>query len=174
MLAYLFIVFAVLVHARFLPMEFHFTPVAAALLFFGSRMPRKQMLTPILLLAASDIYLTKVHYGYPLTADHFVTWAWYAGIILLGGLLAHTYSALKIGAASLAASLSFFFISNGMVWLVWRDMYPRTFNGLTMAYVAGLPFFRNTVVSDLLFSAAFFGVGYLLHRRHGESASLAA
>lgn len=174
MLAYLFIVLAVLVHARFLPFEFHFTPVAAALLFFGARMPRKQMWLPVLLLAASDVYLTRVHYGYPLTADHLVTWAWYAAIILLGGWLANSYSAVKIGAASLAASISFFLISNGMVWLVWHDMYPRTFNGLMMSYVAGLPFFRNTVVSDLFFSAVFFGTGYLLQRRHeAESASLA-
>jgi hypothetical protein len=173
MLAYLFVLLAVVVHARFIPMAFHFTPVAAALLYFGARMPRKQMVTPLLLLVASDIYLTKVHYGYPLTADHLVTWAWYAGIILLGGLLANTWSALRIGAASLAASVSFFVISNAMVWMVWRDMYPATFHGLTLAYVAGLPFFRNTVVSDLLFTGVFFGLGYLLQRRHVEATSLA-
>lgn len=173
MLAYLFVLLAVLIHARFIPLEFHFTPVAGALLFFGARMPRKHMLTPILLLVASDVYLTKVHYGYPLTADHFVTWAWYAAILLLGGTLANTWSALRIGAASLIASVSFFLVSNAMVWLVWRDMYPKTFNGLMLAYVAGLPFFRNTVVSDLFFTAVFFGLGYLMQRRHAESAELA-
>ena len=173
MLAYLFLVFAVLVHARFIPMEWHFTPVAAALLFFGARMPRRKMWLPVALLVTSDIYLTRSVYGYPLTADHLVTWAWYAGILLLGGLLANTYSALKIGAASLTASVSFFLLSNAMVWLVWNDMYPKTFNGLMMAYVAGLPFFRNTVISDLFFCGVFFGAAYLVHRRQAESASLA-
>ncbi len=173
MLAYLFILLAVAIHARFIPMEFHFTPVAAALLFFGARMPRKQMVTPILLLVASDIYLTKMHYGYPLTADHFVTWAWYVGIVLLGGMLANTWSALRIGTASLVASVSFFLISNAMVWMVWRDMYPASFHGLTMAYVAGLPFFRNTVISDLLFTGVFFGIGYLASRQRATSAEIA-
>lgn len=173
MLAYVFVFLAVFVHARFIPMEFHFTPVAAALLYFGARMPRKQMWIPVVLFAASDVYLTKVHYGYPLTGDHLVTWAWYAGIVLLGSLLANTWSALRIGGASLAASVSFFLVSNAMVWVIWRDMYPASFNGLMMAYVAGLPFFRNTVVSDLLFTGVFFGAGYLLQRRHAEAASLA-
>jgi hypothetical protein len=57
------------------------------------------------------------------------------------------------------------------VWAVWRDMYPATWHGLMTAYVAGLPFFRNTVASDLLFSGAFFGIGYLVSHRNQESTS---
>ncbi len=173
MLAYLFVLLAVAIHARFIPMAFHFTPVAAALLYFGARMPRKQMWVPVALLIASDVYLTRVHYAYPLTADHLVTWAWYAAILLLGGLLANTWSAVRIGGASLIASFSFFLVSNTMVWVVWRDMYPATFNGLTMALVAGIPFFRNTLVSDLCFSAVFFGVGYLASRQRATRAQIA-
>lgn len=172
-LAYLFIAFAVAVHLRFLPMPFHFTPVAAALLFFGARVPRKQMVTPLLLLMAADVYLTRVTYGYPLTADHFVTWAWYAAMLLLGGMLASNSSVLRVAGASVVASVSFFVVSNFAVWAVWRDMYPATFNGLMLCYVAGLPFFRNTAVSDLFFSAAFFGLGYLLsHRQEQHGVSL--
>lgn len=172
-LVYLFVVFAVAVHARFIDMPFHFTPVAAALLFFGARMPRRQMWTPLLMLVAADIYLTRSVYGYPLTADHVVTWAWYLGMLLFGGWLAQKTSALRVAGASLVASVSFFLISNFAVWAVWRDMYPRTLNGLAMSYVAGLPFFRNTVASDLLFSAAFFGIAYLVSQRQSESAAIA-
>jgi hypothetical protein len=50
--------------------------------------------------------------------------------------------------------------------MVWRDTYPKTLNGLMACYVAGLPFFRNGVASDLLFTAAFFGIGYLAAQRH--------
>lgn len=172
-LAYLFVVFAVLVHLRAVPMPFHFTPVAAALLFFGARMPRSRMATPLAMLIAADIYLTKVVYGYPLTWDHAVTWAWYASMLLFGGLLARNSSPLRVAGASLVASVSFFVVSNFAVWAVWRDMYPATWNGLMASYVAGLPFFRNTVASDLFFSAAFFGIGYLLSHRRQESTSIA-
>ena len=172
-LAYLFVVFAVLVHLRAVPMPFHFTPVAAALLFFGARMPRHRMATPLAMLIAADIYLTKFTYGYPLTWDHAVTWAWYAGILLLGGTLARNASPLRVAGASLTASVSFFIVSNFAVWAAWRDMYPATWHGLMASYIAGLPFFRNTVVSDLFFSAAFFGLAYLLSHRHQEHTSIA-
>jgi len=172
MLAYLFLAIAVAVHLRFLALPFSFTPVAAALLYFGARMPRRQMWIPVALLAASDVYLTRVTYGYPLTADHLVTWAWYAAMVLLGGVLIKGFSAIRIGAASLTASVSFFLISNFAVWMVWRDMYPKTFNGLMTCYVAGLPFFRSAVASDLLFTAAFFGIGYLASRERATSASI--
>jgi hypothetical protein len=171
MLAYLFLVFAVAVHLRFLPMPFSFAPVAAALLYFGARMPRKQMWIPVVALAASGVYLSRSTYGYPVTADLLVTWAWYAAIVLLGGLLAKNASVLRIGAASLTASVSFFLLSNFAVWAVW-NMYPKTASGLAMCYVAGLPFFRNTVVSDLFFSAAFFGIGYLVSHRQEEGVAV--
>ncbi|HEY4932931.1 MAG TPA: DUF6580 family putative transport protein [Terriglobales bacterium] len=164
MLAYLFLVFALAVHLRFLPLPYSFAPAAAALLYFGARMPRKQMWIPVAALAASGVYLSRSTYGYPVTADLLVTWAWYAGIVLLGGLLAKNASALRVGAASLTASVSFFLLSNFAVWAVW-NMYPKTASGLAMCYVAGLPFFRNAVASDLFFSAAFFGIGYLVSHR---------
>ena len=172
-LAYLFVAFAVLVHARAVPMPFHFTPVAAALLFFGARVPRNKMIVPLALLIGSDIYLNKFVYAYPLGWDQMVTWAWYAAIILFGGLLARNTSVLRVVGASLAASVSFFLVSNFAVWTVSREMYPATWNGLVTCMVAGVPFFRNTVVSDLLFSAAFFGIGYLVSQRMQERTSLA-
>jgi hypothetical protein len=93
--------------------------------------------------------------------------------VLLGSVLIKGFSVVRIGVASLTASASFFLISNFAVWLVWRDMYPKTFNGLMACYVAGLPFFRSAVVSDLLFTAAFFGIGYLASRERATSSSIA-
>jgi hypothetical protein len=171
MLAYLFVLMAVAVHIRFIALPFSFTPVVAALLYFGARMPRKQMWIPVAALAASDVYLTRVTYGYPLTADHLVTWAWYAAIILLGGVMIKGFSPLRIGSSALIASVSFFFISNFAVWLVWRDMYPKTVNGLMACYVAGLPFFRTAIVSDLFFAAVYFGIGYLVSPRTASQQS---
>ena len=102
MLAYLFLVFAVAVHARFLPLPFSFAPVTAALLYFGARRPRQEMWVPVAALAAAGMYLSRSVYGYAFSADLLVTWAWYAGMVLLGGLLAKNASALRVGAASLA------------------------------------------------------------------------
>lgn len=172
MLAYLFLAFAVAVHARFLPLPFSFAPVTAALLYFGARRPRHEMWVPVAALAAAGMYLSRSYYGYAISADLLVTWAWYAGMVLLGGMLAKHASALRVGAATLAGSVSFFLLSNFAVWSVW-SMYPKTASGLATCYVAGLPFFRNALVSDMFFAAAFFGIGYLVSQRQHEGVIVA-
>ena len=155
MLAYLFVLFAVAV--RFLPHPLAFTPVAGSLLFYGARGPRRQMWVPLVLLAASDVILTKVFYAYPFSWDHFVTWVWYAAILWLGTNLRENTSLLRVGASALAGSVSFFVVSNLAVWASW-NMYPKTLSGLMTCYTAALPFFRRGLEGDILFTAAMFGL----------------
>src|SRR5215470_4855272 len=110
MLAYLFVVLAVAV--RFMPHPFMFTPVAGSLLFFGARGSRRQFWVPLVLLAASDVVLTKLVYTYPFTWDHFITWVWYAGVLWLGTKLRDHARPLPIVGSALAASVSFYIVSN--------------------------------------------------------------
>jgi hypothetical protein len=173
MLPYLFVVVAVAF--RFIPHPWTFTPVAASLLFFGARGSRRQMWIPWLLLVASDVVLTKIVYAYVLTWDQFVTWAWYAAIVLLGTTLKGKLRPLRVIAAALTSSISFFLVSNFAVWAAWTDMYPRTWHGLMMSYTAGLPFFRNAVEGDLVFTLGMFAVPVVLHalaeaRHHAAAA----
>ncbi|MFB3915334.1 MAG: DUF6580 family putative transport protein [Terriglobales bacterium] len=168
MLAFLFVIVAVAF--RFLMAPLAFAPVAASLLFFGARAPRKHAWIPLALLVGADVVLTKITYSYPFTADHFVTWAWYAAVLLLGGVLRNNAKPLRVGAASLAASISFFLVSNFAVWAVW-NMYPKNLSGLMLAYAAGLPFFRNQVLSDLFFTAVMFGIGALLAGREQRASA---
>ena len=160
MLAVLFVVIAIAVRFLLLAlphMWLNLTPVGAALLFFGARGPKRLAWLPLVAFIAADVYMTRARYGYPLTADAFVTWAWYAGMIGLGMLLRRNQSPLRIFGASLAAAVSFFLVSNFAVWMVW-DMYPKTVNGLMLCYAAAIPFFRNELVSDVLFTAVLFSV----------------
>jgi hypothetical protein len=160
MLAYVFILFAVAV--RFLPHPLAFTPVGAALLFFGARGSRRQLWLPLALLAASDVVLTTMVYRYPFSWDHFVTWAWYAGMLWLGTTLKPNAGWLRILGSALAGSVSFFVVSNFAVWAAW-EMYPKTFGGLMLCYDAGLPFFRRGVAGDLVFTSLMFAAPLALH-----------
>jgi hypothetical protein len=160
MLAYLFVVFAIV--ARFLVLQFpqmwlNFTPVGASLLFFGARGPRKHAWPAVLLLAGSDVVLTKLVYGYPYTPDHFATIAWYAAVIAMGTLLRKNAGPARVLGAALGTSVSFFVLSNFAVWMVW-NMYPHNLTGLFACYAAAVPFFRNQVVSDLLFTTVMFSI----------------
>lgn len=160
MLAYVFVLLAVAV--RFLPHPWMFTPVVGSLLFFGARGSRRQLWVPLILLAASDVILTKFVYGFPFGWDYVVTWAWYGAILWLGTNLATNTKPVRVIAAALASSVSFFLLSNFTTWAYW-DMYPKSVKGLEMAYVAGLPFFRRAIEGDLLFTVAMFATPVALH-----------
>lgn len=169
MLAYIFLLLAIAV--RFLPFAgplnvlphaWHFTPLAASLLFFGARGSRRQMLIPLVMLAATDVILTKYVYAFTFSWDQLVTWIWYAAILWLGTGLREKATFWRVVGAALASSVSFFLVSNFAVWAAWPQMYPRGFGGLMMSYAAGIPFFRGTAESDLFFSLAFFGTPVLI------------
>jgi hypothetical protein len=184
MLAYVFVLLAIAV--RFLPFAgpfnvlphaWHFTPLAASLLFFGARGSRRQMWIPLVLFALTDVILTKYIYAFPFQWDQLVTWAWYAAILWLGTNLREKSGPVRVVGAALASSASFFLLSNFAVWAA-SEMYPHTLSGLMMSYAAGLPFLRGTVSSDLFFSAAFFGIPVfveaLSRRMHGAGNHIAA
>ncbi len=41
-------------------------------------------------------------------------------------------------------------------------IYPQTAEGLMQAYVAGIPFFQNSLLGNLVFAAVIFGGYHLL------------
>jgi hypothetical protein len=170
MLPYLFVLLAIAV--RFLPFAgplnvlphaWHFTPLAASLLFFGARGSRRQMWIPLVLLAATDVVLTKYMYAYRVSPDQLLIWAWYAAILWLGTNLREKSGFWRVVGAAVTSSVSFFLISNMAAWIAQPEMYPRTFAGLMTSYAAGVPFFRSTAESDLFFSVAMFGTPVLMH-----------
>jgi hypothetical protein len=167
MLAYIFVVFAVAM--RFLPHPWQFTPVAASLLFFGARASKRYIWLPFALLAVSDLILNKYVYAYSFGADQFVIWAWYAAILWLGTGLRERQKPVPIIGAALASSISFYVITNFMVWAT-GSMYPRTWAGLVTCYDAAVPFFRHTLEGDLLFTTAMFATPVVLHALSGAIA----
>ena len=170
-----FIVLVVALLSRIVPSLLHaqswnFVALGGGLLFFGSRTNgTKQQVTlklagAMALLVATDYYLTV--YGYGLawhTSAYLVTFAWYAAICLLGMGLLQRATILRCAAATLASATSFFLLSNGAVW-AGSTMYPHTLAGLGMALVAGLPFYRNDLVSTGLTLGALFGLPALASR----------
>ena len=128
-------------------------PVFSCLLLFGAVRPWREFPLVLLGLIGVDVFLTTNRYGYFVTVDHVVTWTWYLGVLLVGArLVGNALSVPRAMTASLAASVSFFLASNFAVWAVW-GMYPKTWAGLGACYVAAVPFFRNSIVSETLCTA---------------------
>jgi len=161
MSAYLLLLLAVLSRVIVLPhiAWLNFTAVGGSLIFFGARRPLRQAVIPVVLLAATDYYLTVFAYNYPFhVSAYLLTWAWYAAVIVLGRLLlAKETSVGRVGAAVLIAPTSFFLITNFAAW-AGSPLYPQTFAGLGMSYVAGLPFYRNDLISTAVVAGLAFGL----------------
>ena len=165
MLAYLFVLIAVAVRVLAGTGTFAtlgFTPVGASLLFFGSRMPRKQLWAPVALLIASDLYLNYQVYGMPLSWDQTIVWAWYAGACGIGMLLRGRVKPLYVAGAAVGSAVSFFAISNFAVWIAGYLGYAKNLSGLLACFAAAIPFFEKGLTSDLLFSAVFFSIPVMI------------
>jgi Family of unknown function (DUF6580) len=138
----------------------NFNAVTAAALFAGFYFRNRltAVCVPLLAMSVSDVFLGG--YARPMMAAVYlallVPIAW-------RGMLRRRLSPLSVGTGAVCSSLSFYLLSNAAVWYLW---YPRSWQGLAECYAAALPFLRNSVASDVLFSAGFFGL-YVLAVRLG-------
>lgn len=169
MIAYLLIVVAVLsrllllagglpVHAGWM----NFTAVGGMLLYFGARRSWREMAMPLVVLMATDYFLTTRIYHFSFEWQGYIpTWIWYIAAMALGQILLRTRTSfLRVGAGVVLGPTTFFLVSNYAVWAS-SGMYPKTMQGLIACYVAGLPFYRNDFFSTTMFSAVLFGVPVL-------------
>lgn len=171
MAAYLLIVVAVLSRVLPHPAWLNFTAVGGSLLYFGARRPLRQMWLPLAALALTDYYLTVFFYGYAFhLSAYLLTWAWYAAIIVLGRiLLAKKITLPRFAAGILIAPTSFFLVTNFAAWVSMPEIYPRSLGGLSLSYLAGLPFYRNDLVSTAIVVGLAFCLPMAAHqfaRRH--------
>jgi hypothetical protein len=73
---------------------------------------------------------------------------------------------LSMFAGAIAAPTVFFLISNFNVWIGGHVIYPKTFDGLVQSYTNGLPFYRNAVISTLVFlPIVVLGYNLLMKRK---------
>lgn len=148
-----------LVLYRILPHPVNFTPVMALALFAGAKLDDRRMafLLPLLAMLLSDLVI-----GF-----HSTMLFVYAGMALavaLGLLIRQRRGFVPVAAAALAGSLGFFVITNFGAWLYNPVLYSRDWAGLMSSYIAAIPFYQNSLLSDAVFTAVLFG-GWALAER---------
>ena len=145
--------------SRLIPHPPNMTSIAAMALFGGATLTDKRLafLVPLAALFASDLVL-----GFH--NQMFAVYGSFAMIVCIGLWLQGRRTVLSVTGAAIASSLLFFIVVDFGIWLA-GDMYPRTFAGLVACYTMALPFLRNQVAGDLLYTAALFGGFALLERR---------
>lgn len=142
----------------------NFAPLAAIALCAAAYFPTKFKFTvPMVALLISDIVLN-VSYGFSLFSPYVISH--YIGFALVGALgwmLRNRASWKTLLPASIGASVIFYVVTNAVSWM-FDPGYTKNFAGLIQALTVGLPaysatptwmFFRNTALSDLLFTGLF-------------------
>ncbi len=136
--------------SRIVPHPWNATPVMAIALFGGTYLPKRwAILLPLLIVAVSDFII-----GWHSTVPF--TWGALALTGLLGWWIRQRPGAGRVVCGAVGGSVLFFLISNFGVW-VDGSLYPRTLSGLQECFVAAIPFFRGTLLGDLIFVTVFFG-----------------
>jgi hypothetical protein len=138
--------------ARLLPHAPNFTPIAASALFAGAVLGRPLALAvPLAAMALSDCVLG----FYDWRVMIFV----YAGLTMpaaLGLLTRGSWKPTRLVPLAALSSVLFFITSNFAVWM-FSGIYARDIAGLVKCYIAALPFFQNTLMGDLFWTAVLFG-----------------
>ncbi len=140
--------------ARILPHAPNFAPIGAMALFGGTYLGKRQALTlPIAAMVLSDVFI-----GFDSIPMRLSVYGSFMLTVLIGFWVKKNKNIKTVFAGALASSIMFFIITNFAVWL-FGNMYPRTFAGLAQDYYLAIPFFKNTVLGDIFYSALLFG-GY--------------
>ena len=157
---------------RLLPHPSNFTPIGAIALFGAAYFNRQWLMlaVPFAALFLSDLFLNNVIYRdlYHNQFTLITSWWIYAAfaLVMLAGMgwFGKKVSTFRVLGASLSASAIFFIVTNFSVWAE-TSMYPKTVAGLAACFTAGIPFLGNTILGDLFFSAAMFGVYEWVNRK---------
>lgn len=164
--------------SRLLPHPHNFAPVAGIGLFGAAYFSKKYyaFLIPFAAYWISDLILDNVFY-----AQYYDGFKWFGSplvylsfalIIALGFVLLKKVNFKNLLVAGLSASVLFFLITNFGSWLS-SPVYSKTFDGLIAAYIAGIPFFWNTLAGDLFYITVLFGAYELVKRRYPSLAATA-
>jgi len=140
---------------RLLPHPPNFAPIAAMALFGGAYFNKRwaAFLVPLAAMFITDLIL-----GF-----HDTIWAVYlsfALIVVIGMMILKEQKIGNIFLASVISSVSFFIITNFGIWIS-TSYYAKSGAGLAACYTAAIPFFHQTLLSDLFFVGVLFGLYYL-------------
>jgi hypothetical protein len=152
---------------RLLPHPPNLTAMTALALFGGAFFADKRLalVLPLAVLALTDLALGVMwSWSSMAVGPHMeVQYIAFAMIVALGFTLRRNHGVVRTGVTAVVASMLFFVVSNLGTW-AFEGLYPKTFAGLVECYVAAIPFWRNTLLGDLLYTALLFGGFHLLER----------
>ena len=154
------VLIAVASFTRLIPHPFNFTAIGAMAIFSGANFKDKRFAFLLPLIA---MFITDLIIGF-----HFSilpVYGCFAFAVWMGLKIKQKQNILSITSASLISSTVFFLITNLPLWYVDISLYPMTLNGTLESYSMAIPFFKNQILGDLLYSGLLFGVYHFAFRK---------
>lgn len=143
---------------RIAPHPWNFTPIGAMALFSGALLKDRRLafIFPLVALFVGDIFIG-FHKLLPIVYASFLI------NVVIGLWLRERRTIARISLATLLGVIQFFLVTNFAVWWL-LNSYAKTASGLAACYLAGIPFFWNTLAGDAFYSALLFGSFALAER----------
>lgn len=135
---------------------------------FTEKDSRKVILLPLLTLFISDVLIQLLYVADIFPFAGFYQNQWINYVLILGlsfiGVLFRKGGIVGMASAAIIAPAIFFLISNYIVWATQSELmgYSNDLSGLMTSYRAGLPFYRNSVISTIIFLPSFVALYHWL------------
>jgi hypothetical protein len=139
----IFVIIFIISLSRIIPHPPNFTPILASAVMAPLLLKDRSL---GILVTILSMFITDLIIGFH--SYQFVIYFTLLTISLITPVKKNYISLLFI---SIAGSCWFYITTNFAVWLIW-DYYPKNLNGLINCYTLALPFFKNTLISTVLFS----------------------
>lgn len=149
----------------------NFSPLGAMALFGGAYFADKwkSYLFPLAALFLSDVIVMQTVYKQYASGFLFEGWYWnylgFAAMVLAGQLLIKKVRVPNVVAGAVVAAVIYWLMADFGTWMSPSNIdmttgvaYTKDWQGLMKCYVMGLPFLKNTLLSNLVYSGIFFGL----------------
>ena len=142
-----------------IPHIWNFTAIGALAIFSGAQFSNRGLafILPLAAMAISDIVIGN---GFSV-----LVYIGFTAMVACGFLVRSKVTVTNVVLASFISASVFFLITN-FAFFYPATLYPHNFSGILTSYAAGLPFFRNMVIGNMVFSAVLFSSFYLLSKRY--------
>jgi len=139
----IFIIILIISLSRLIPHPPNFTPILASAIMAPLLLKDKMLGIMVTILS---MFVTDLIIGF-----HSYQFVVYFTLLTISFIAPVKKNYISLFFISVAGSCWFYITTNFAVWLMW-DYYPKNLAGLINCYTLALPFFKNTLISTLLFS----------------------
>jgi uncharacterized membrane protein len=138
----------ILALGRLIPHPPNFTPILATAIYTPYIINDKWI---AMLIPLSAMFIADIIIGF----HPYMLWVY--GAIGLSTLISNwsmrfNKKYIQLGVMAILSSILFFIITNFAVWAIW-DYYPKTIDGLIICYIKAIPFFQNTLLGTIIYTA---------------------